>query len=68
MEILGRPYVFGDPEQTKWIQQQYRKEDLQNKIIGGLQQAIDAIDEYVYEFTSSDELKNNLTNAINVIT
>lgn len=67
MEILGRPYVFGDPEQTRYIQRLYRKEDLQSKIINGLQQAFEAIDEYVYEFTSDKELQQTIEDAISKI-
>jgi len=67
VEIVGRPYVFGDPEQTKWIQEQYKKEDLQNNIISGLQKAVDSIDEYVHEFTSTEELRNTIKQAIDAL-
>lgn len=64
MEILGRPYVFGDPEQSEWIRRTYWKEDLQNQIVEGLQQAFEGIDEYVYAFTSDDELQATVKHAV----
>jgi thiamine monophosphate kinase len=63
MKILGRPYVFGDPEQTKWIQEQYKKEDLQKQIIDGLQLALEGVEDYVYFFTSTEELRKTIKDA-----
>lgn len=64
MEILGRPYVFGDPEQSEWIRQQYRKEDLQNQIVSGLQQALNSIDEYVNLFSPTKQLHSTVNHAV----
>ncbi len=65
MNILGRPFVLGDPEQTEWIHKQFRKEDLQDKIIENINEVIDAIDDYVYEFNSTDaELQDTVKDII----
>jgi predicted RND superfamily exporter protein len=62
--ILGRPYVWGDPEQTAEIKRMEKEAELRERILKSLNEAIDAVDSYVNEIRSDDsELKATVLTA-----
>jgi hypothetical protein len=54
VEILGRPYILFDPEQTEEVKRLERMDDTRNKIINGLNQVLEGIDEVIHEWTLID--------------
>jgi hypothetical protein len=54
--ILGRPYVWGDPEQTAEIKRMEKEAELRERVLKSINDAIDAVDSYVNEIRPDDEL------------
>ncbi|MGG0793114.1 hypothetical protein ABE137_03680 [Brevibacillus laterosporus] len=65
--ICGRPYVLFDPEQTAAIKRAERRDEIIAQILGGLNQAVVGVDEYVVEYTSDKELRDTLINALTIL-
>lgn len=61
--ICGRPYVLFDPEQTAEIKRIERKNEIIERIIQGLDSALVAVDEYVYEYASDKALRDTILDA-----
>jgi hypothetical protein len=66
VEILGRPYILFDPEQTEEIKRLERMDDIKKKIINGLNQALEGIDEVIQEWTLVDreDMQDTIEEAI----
>ncbi|QHZ58650.1 hypothetical protein M655_025110 [Brevibacillus sp. NSP2.1] len=62
--ICGRPYVLFDPEQTAEIKRVERKNELIERIIQGLDSALVAVDEYVYEYLPDKALRDTVLEAV----
>ncbi|AYB37606.1 hypothetical protein D5F52_04535 [Brevibacillus laterosporus] len=65
--VCGRPYVLFDPEQTAEIKRIERRNDLINQIISNLNEVLVPIDEYVHLYTSDEDLRKTLLDAIVII-
>ncbi|MGG1445066.1 hypothetical protein ABE354_24040 [Brevibacillus laterosporus] len=65
--ICGRPYVLFDPEQTAAIKRAERKDDAINRIVNGLNEVMDAVDDYVYEYRVDSALQGTVSDAAAIL-
>ncbi|QDX93582.1 hypothetical protein EEL30_15530 [Brevibacillus laterosporus] len=65
--ICGRPYVLFDPGQTAEIKRVERKNDAIDRIVNGLNEALNAVDDYVYEHSVDGALRGTVSDAIGLL-
>ncbi|TPG77706.1 hypothetical protein EEL32_22520 [Brevibacillus laterosporus] len=65
--ICGRPYVLFDPEQTAEIKRIEAKNDAIDRIVNGLNEVLDAVDDYVYEYGVDSALQGTVSDAVAIL-
>ncbi|MGG0757500.1 hypothetical protein [Brevibacillus laterosporus] len=66
-KVCGRPYVLFDPEQTAAIKRFERKNDAIDRIVNGLNEVMDAVDDYVYEYHVDSALQGTISDAVAIL-